>query len=1460
MPLHSLLCSALCKSSASTGGGMESEKKKCSTWPVEMRPSCRCDAEGTNNERRATMTPERWRRRSRVAAQHTLRLILQILLIQNFAVAQIAECPPPETIPGCPCYNFQDGLFLECAGATEETLRTTLQRVISAGGAGTMVQSLNVYEMDKTVEILKDSSFPPDSQIRHLQISHSSLREINENAFRNLNDSLESLALVSGQLADVPQKSLANLPMLAALDLEANLIQELTSYCFYGLKLLKLTLKVNQIWKISEYAFAGLENTLSDLNLADNKLNMFPMTPLRRLESLTSLTLAWNEISELPDDRYSQLSSLMILDLSSNNFEKLPEDCFRPCPVLQTLFLYYNSIETIHKDAFVSLKNLEYIDLSRNKIVFLDVATFRMNKGLSNIELSHNHIHNIGGVFARLPKLRELYLAENNILEIPSEAFIGSGNLAVVYLQQNAIRRIDGKGLATLTQLAQLHLSNNYIEKVPKEFLEHCMNLSSLSLDGNKIRQLEPGTFSKLQQLRELRLQDNRISEVKRGVFSPLPSLLELHLQNNAITNMETGALKTLNSLQHVNLQGNQLTMLGDVFQLSTSESSSGGSSLVSIQLDSNGLAVLHNDSLRGQASVRIMWLGHNRLTYLQAPLFRDLLLVERLYLTNNTISKIEDGAFQPMQALKFLELSMNKLSHITARTFSELHELEELYLQDNGLKRLDPYALTALRKLRVLDLANNHLTILQNSIFQEGLPIRILNLKNCSIRSIESGAFRGLSNLTDLNLDDNLLTASALRALSIPGLRKLAASGNNFSEITENSLEGLRSLQELLLDDVQISYLPKNIFQLNLNLVKLNLTRNWLRTLSPEIFERLKSLREIRLDHNRFQNISYSALSEALNLEILTLSNNEIVNVDVASFASLMYLKELDLSHNRIEKMSGFAMANLSRLVSVDLSHNNLNVLPANFFVHSSMLRRVDLSENKFRQIPADGLSGKNLPSLTWLYLTKNPLNRIRDPPSVDTYPILQEVHISGTNLSIVTSQDFEAFPALLHLYLDQNKIVRVSPGAFRDLPKLLTLHLGMNILENSLPKERLQGMIHLRILNLTHNRLKELEEFPEDLKSLQILDLSYNQIGIVDKVTFKNLVSLVELHLYGNFIKSIFSDAFKSLKKLRVLDLSRNYLENLPLNVFRPLETQIRSLRAEENPLHCDCESQELWEWLRDHQKLVSGVGGGRGRRRNGVGVENVESGLLRCEQPQELKGQVFVDLDPHAFCSTPLVLKIAIQDIQPFSVLVSWQSRNHSGLHGYQVAYHSLGTVDQVRWTRLDPKARSVKLTKLASDTQYLICVLGLGSWSTPIPEDIGSWQSNESHDDVIEGSPLPRMANSRTGLCTEVTTLYAPDSIVGDGTLSDRGGLTTILTRRLGLIVGSCMGFVVFVVLISVLGYMKMKKQRSTEKRDQPLSSNPQAYMSYRHFSLQSGDRADNACPSFISNIGTTPLNS
>ena len=97
----------------------------------------------------------------------------------------------------------------------------------------------------------------------------------------------------------------------------------------------------------------------------------------------------------------------------------------------------------------------------------------------------------------------------------------------------------------------------------------------------------------------------------------------------------------------------------------------------------------------------------------------------------------------------------------------------------------------------------------------------------------------------------------------------------------------------------------------------------------------------------------------------------------------------------------------------------------------------------------------------------------------------------------------------------------------------------------------------------------------------------------------------------------------------------------------------------------MNCSCESQESWEWLRDHQKWT---------------IDDKRN-YLRCEQPTQLRGRIFLDMEPQQFCDMPLIVKLAIQDIQPYSVLVSWQSREHSGLHGYRVVYRSLDPVDEV-----------------------------------------------------------------------------------------------------------------------------------------------------------------------------------
>lgn len=51
------------------------------------------------------------------------------------------------------------------------------------------------------------------------------------------------------------------------------------------------------------------------------------------------------------------------------------------------------------------------------------------------------------------------------------------------------------------------------------------------------------------------------------------------------------------------------------------------------------------------------------------------------------------------------------------------------------------------------------------------------------------------------------------------------------------------------------------------------------------------------------------------------------------------------------------------------------------------------------------------------------------------------------------------------------------------------------------------------------------------------------------------------------------------------------------------------------------------------------------------------------------------IFAQLEPQVFCNQPLILKVAIQDIQTKSVLVSWQGREHTGLTGFLIRYQAV-----------------------------------------------------------------------------------------------------------------------------------------------------------------------------------------
>lgn len=89
------------------------------------------------------------------------------------------------------------GLLLECPGTTAMTLRSTLQLIKSP------VQTLSLYDFDRTATSLDSSLFSAGMFIRNLQFSNTQLSMLKDNSLQYLRLTLESLSITHSKLTQV---------------------------------------------------------------------------------------------------------------------------------------------------------------------------------------------------------------------------------------------------------------------------------------------------------------------------------------------------------------------------------------------------------------------------------------------------------------------------------------------------------------------------------------------------------------------------------------------------------------------------------------------------------------------------------------------------------------------------------------------------------------------------------------------------------------------------------------------------------------------------------------------------------------------------------------------------------------------------------------------------------------------------------------------------------------------------------------------------------------------------------------------------------------------------------------------------------------------------------------------------------------------------------------------------------
>ncbi|XP_076321713.1 uncharacterized protein LOC143231069 [Tachypleus tridentatus] len=171
---------------------------------------------------------------------------------------------------------------------------------------------------------------------------------------------------------------------------------------------------------------------------------------------------------------------------------------------------------------------------------------------------------------------------------------------------------------------------------------------------------------------------------------------------------------------------------------------------------------------------------------------------------------------------------------------------------------------------------------------------------------------------------------------------------------------------------------------------------------------------------------------------------------------------------------------------------------------------------------------------------------------PRYTTALTLSRTRLRSLNVS------FQGLSYLQKLILSHNELKYISWKFHTSFMKLKLLDLSHNLLYGTLSSNSFHLFESLEVLNVSYNQLNKLSHsLFSKLTSLKLLDLSNNKILEIDLHTFSKLYSLELLDLSANNLYQLQHDWFSDLKNLKELRLGSNRIQNLNNVVFSALNT---------------------------------------------------------------------------------------------------------------------------------------------------------------------------------------------------------------------------------------------------------------------------------------------------------------
>ncbi|XP_035884672.1 transforming growth factor beta activator LRRC32 isoform X1 [Phyllostomus discolor] len=522
--------------------------------------------------------------------------------------------------------------------------------------------------------------------------------------------------------------------------------------------------------------------------------------------------------------------------------------------------------------------------------------------------------------------------------------------------------------------------------------------------------------------------------------------------------------------------------------------------------------------------------------------------------------------------------------------------DIEALDLSGNQLRSILTLPLGYYTALRHLDLSSNEISFLQPGVFQALSHLEHLNLAHNRL-ALSTGGLGSLLLVKTLDLSGNSLYSGLVERLlgEAPALRTLTLAENSLTRLTRQTFWGTPALEWLDLHSNVLMDIEDGAFEAMPHLTHLNLSRNSLTCISD--FS-LQQLRVLDLSCNSIEAFQMAPEPQAgYQLTWLDLRENKLLHLpDLAALPRLIYL---NVSNNLIrlpagppqgseaihapsEGWSALPLSNpswnasthsLSQLLNLDLSYNEIELVPEGFLGHLTSLRFLNLSRNCLRAFEARRAG--SLPCLMLLDISHNALETLE--LGTRALGSLRTLLLQGNALRDLPSYTFAGLASLQRLNLQGN---RVSPCGglsgpessgcvdFSDISSLRVL----NLVDNEMETLWAGTFLHTPLTELDLSSNPGLDVATGALAgleaSLEVLALQGNGLEVL-QVDLPCFSCLKRLNLAENRLSRL--PAWTQAVSLEVLDLRNNSFSLLPSSAMGGLETSLRRLYLQGNPLSC-------------------------------------------------------------------------------------------------------------------------------------------------------------------------------------------------------------------------------------------------------------------------------------------------